>query len=229
MLKISGESLGPNENLDLERFTGFAEQIETIHRSGVAIAVVVGGGNIFRGPQGPEWGLDGAEADEVGMVATAVNAMLLRGLCQSRGVPVDIFSRGPCVGVGRPWEHHAVRESLEGRRVVLLAGGLGIPGMSTDVPAVHVAVETYADAVIMAKYGVDGVYDADPRIVPTAQLFPTIAASQALHERLEVIDLAALTLALEHNVLVHIVPASDDEGFTRVVFGEALGSIILPK
>lgn len=227
VLKISGESLGEDHHLDEERFQAFAEDIAAVHRKGLGVAVVVGGGNIFRGAQASEWSLQPEEADEVGMIATAINAKLLAGKCRAAGVPVDVFSRGPCQGVGRPWEREGVLAALDRHHVVVLAGGLGIPGISTDVPAVHVAVEVHADAVIMAKHGVDGAYNADPQVVPGAVKLLTITASEALERRLGVMDMAALQLAVDHRKCVHVVDAAEDKPFSRLLDGEHIGSTII--
>ncbi len=224
-VKVSGESLG---HVDRRRTTEVAQTIAAIHASGVTQAVIVGGGNLFRASDAPEWGMDSFEADTAGMIATAFNAQLLGGVLAGMGVPTHIFSRGPASSVGTPYNREDVREALDTGHVILAAGGMGIPGISTDVPAVHAAIDMGAEAVIMAKHGVDGVYSADPRQDPNALFLPQLLASEALARRLGVMDAAALDIALKHGVRIHVVSASDPANIRYVIEGKEIGSIILP-
>ena len=224
-VKVSGESLGL---INRQRTTRVAQTIAAVHASGVTQAVVVGGGNLFRASDGLEWGMDSFEADTAGMIATAFNAQLLQGILAGMSVPTHIFSRGPASSVGTVYNREDVREALDTGHVVLVAGGMGIPGISTDVPAVHAAIDTGAEAVIMAKHGVDGVYSADPRQDPGAVFLPQVMGSEALAQRLAVMDAAALDIALKHGVQIHVISADEPANIRYVIEGKEIGSVILP-
>jgi uridylate kinase len=205
-----------------------AQVIMSIHMMGVSATVIVGGGNIFRGTQAGAWHLDRQHADRIGMAATGVNALLLHGSLMSMGVPAQIFSRGPCTGIGSPYNLERLRAVLVEGGIPILAGGMGISGFSTDVPAVYAAIDTHAEVIIMAKHGTDGVYDADPVEHPDARLIPELTASDALASKLGVMDSAALTLALDFGKLIHVVAAKDPNCVRLAVEGKEIGSIIQP-
>ena len=224
-IKLSGESLG---RINRRRTSQAAQTIAAIHASGVAQAVVLGGGNFFRAEDGREWGMDPFEADVAGMIATALNAQLLQGTLRAMGVPTHIFSRGPASSVGTPYSREDVLEALDTGHVVLVAGGMGIPGISTDVPAVHAAIDMGAEAVIMAKHGVDGVFSADPQLNPDAEFLPQVTASEALTQRLSIMDAAALDIALKHGVQIHVINAKDPANIQYVIAGKEIGSVVLP-
>lgn len=229
ILKISGESLGSEAApLDRSTFEPIAHAICAVREQDVRVVVVVGGGNLFRGPDAEKWDLDPADGDIVGMQATGLNVTLLAKRCAAAGVRTRIFSRGPCSGIGLPWERHSVLEALDAGFVAFLAGGMGVSGMSTDFPAVHAAAELGADAVLMAKHGVDGVYDADPKLDSGATRIPAISATDAIQRRLAVMDFAALELAAEHHTVVHVVAASNPFAFCDVLAGRETGSRIDP-
>jgi uridylate kinase len=219
VLKLSGESLGSRTALDLDRMTEAAQAIATVRSLGVAVTVIVGGGNIFRGPQ----------ADAVGMAATGVNALLLDGVLDRIGVPTQIFSRGPCTGIGVPYNREELRATLTEGHVALLAGGMGVSGFSTDVPAVHAAIDTTAEVIVMAKHGVDGVYTADPRHDPGARFIGRLSASDALNRKLRVMDASALTLARDHTKYIHVVPADDPNSVRLAIEGKEIGTVIDPR
>jgi uridylate kinase len=163
VLKISGGSLGGNRLLEPQMFHAVAQMIMNVCSMGVRATVVLGGGNIFRGALSDEWGLSRLQADLVGVAATSVNALLLEGLLQDFGLPTAVYSRGSSIRIDACYQPKNVRASLRRGAVVLLAGGLGISGISTDVAAVDAAIDTAAPAVIMSKHGVDGIYTSDPR------------------------------------------------------------------
>lgn len=228
VVKISGESLCGDGPLDRSRMSEVARSIAGVHALGVGLVVVVGGGNLFRGPDGVEWEIDPWQADQAGMLATGINVVLLAGILDRMGVPTETFSRGACIGVGLPYTRREVCTAVDEKRVAFLAGGMGISGVSTDVPAVHAAVDVQAEAIIMAKHGIDGVYDADPNKAPAAKFLPELAASEALARKLAVMDTPALALALAHNKRIHVIPASEPDGVRHVLEGKEIGSLILP-
>jgi uridylate kinase len=224
-IKVSGESLG---RLDASRTIEVAKAIASINSMGVGQIVVVGGGNLFRRHQAHEWGIGDYEADEAGMIATGLNVRLLDGVLAAMGVASQIFSRGPCIGIGIPYVRESVCAQLAEGRVVLIAGGMGISGVSTDYPAIHAAIDTGAAAVIMAKHDTDGVYTADPRKDSRAVFLPEISATEALNRQLQVMDPSALTLAREHGKEIHIVNADDPNNIKYVIEGKEIGSVIRP-
>jgi uridylate kinase len=232
VLKVSGESLGSDRMLEPKRFFAAAHMIADVHSMGVAVTVVLGGGNIFRGTQAGEWGLPLGQADLAGMAATGINALLLEGLIKNLGLRTAVFSRGPAIGIGNSYTPTDVRAALQGGAVVLLAGGLGISGISTDVTAVNAAIDTASPAIIVSKYGIDGVYTSDPRDPchgAEAIYIPILAATEALEQKLGVLDAAAFSLARDHGKLIHIVPATEIYAPRYVLEGKEIGSRVLPE
>lgn len=229
VLKVSGESLaGEHSPVDPVRFAEVASSIKAICSANVSVTVIVGGGNIFRGGQ-VRWRIDGDTADAAGMTATGVNALLLTGALESVQVRTEIFSRGPCGAIGSPYSAERLCHALDHGTVAIIAGGMGVPRISTDVSAVHAAIDTEADVVIMAKHGTDGVYDSDPRANPDAVFMPTLIASDALTRGLEIMDQSALRLALGSKKMIHVVPAGDARHVQSAVEGQPIGSVIYPR
>lgn len=230
VLKLSGESLGTETaSLDSQSMRDAVKDIAELHELGVGITIVVGGGNLFRGNRAHLWGLKGDSADEVGMVATGLNALLIAGMLADIGINAEVFSRGPCVGFGRAYRPTDLRDALNDGSVVLLAGGMGVSGISTDVAAVQSASDVNADAVIMSKYGTDGVYTADPRRAEKYELLETLTASFALEHDLKVMDKQALAWAIDHRVPIHVVAAGLRSAARQVIEGERIGSVIFPE
>jgi uridylate kinase len=229
VLKVSGESLGSHTALDIDRVTEAAQAIAAVRGLGVTVTVIVGGGNIFRGAQAATWEMERPLADAVGMAATGVNALLLDGVLARLGVPAHIFSRGPCTGIGTPYNREEFRATLNDGQVALLAGGMGVSGFSTDVPAVHAAIDMTAEVILMAKHGVDGVYTADPKHVPDARFMARLSATEALERKLRVMDASALTLARDHGKCIHVVSADDPNSVRLAVEGKEIGSVIDPS
>jgi uridylate kinase len=231
VIKVSGESLGEDRLLERRRFTSVAQMIAAVHSIGVTVTVVVGGGNIFRGANADEWGIERDEADDVGMASTGVNVLLLKSLLRRLGLTPAVFSRGTAEGTGQPYDCEQVRASLQNGAVALLAGGLGKPGISTDVTAVDAAIDTEAPVVIMSKHGVDGVYTSDPhdpRDGEAALFIPELTVSEALEQNLQVMDAAALSLARRHGKLIHVIPAAETYAPRYVLEGKEIGSRIIP-
>jgi uridylate kinase len=196
---------------------------------GISMAVIVGGGNIIRASQGAAWRLSRAQADEAGMYATGFNALLLANNLENIGVAEQIFSRGAAGGIGIPYDIPELRSVISDGQVAIIAGGAGVRGTSTDVPAVQAADDTKADVVIMAKNRVDGVYDADPRHNPDAKFIPELTASEALEMKLRVMDSGAMRLARICNKPIHVVAASDPNSIRYAIEGKEIGSIIHPR
>jgi uridylate kinase len=203
--------------------------IAEVHAMGVEIIVVIGGGNIWRGAEAVDWNMDPAQADIIGMYGTGFNVAALAPLLQKLNIPTVTFTRGNTAGLGPAYDTTEVCAALEGGRVVLLAGGMGATGISTDVAAVSAAVDTAADVVIMSKFGVDGVYDRDPRRYPEkAVMLPELNASEALARKLAVMDGTALTMAISGRTPIHVIPADEVSGARYVIEGKKFGSKVLP-
>jgi uridylate kinase len=229
VLKVSGESLStPSSQIDLLRVREVAQSIKELHDTGVTITVVVGGGNIMRGGQAEKLGLDQVKADEIGMAVTGVNAQFLDIFLHGSGVPCQIFSRGTASGIGVPYNPARMREMLACGHVVIVAGGSGETGHSTDLPAVQSSIDTYAEAVVMAKHGTDGVCEADPKDMPNARVIPKLTASDALDWDLRVMDTDALELARAHNKCILVVGADNPNNVRYALEGKQIGSVIYP-
>jgi uridylate kinase len=232
VIKISGESLGEYSQLgNSQRFAATAQMIAAVHSMGVATTVVAGGGNIFRAALADKYGLTRKQADEVGMAATGLNVLILQGLLSNLGLVPAVFSRGPAGGIGHPYDREHVQASLQNGAIVLLAGGLGKSGISTDVAAIEAAIDTGTPAVIMSKHGVDGVYTSDPRDPQDgteASFIPDLTASEALEQRLQVTDAASLHRARDHGKLIHVVSAAETYAPRYLLEGKEIGSRIIP-
>jgi uridylate kinase len=229
VLKVSGESLStPSSQINLLRVREVAQSIKELYDTGIAITVVVGGGNIMRGGQAKKLGLDQVKADEIGMAVTGVNAQFLDIFLNAGGVPCQIFSRGTASGIGVPYDPARMRDMLAGGHVAIVAGGSGETGHSTDLPAVQSSIDTYADAIVMAKHGTDGVCEADPKDMPNARVIPKLTASEALDWNLRVMDTDALELARDHNKCILVVGADNPNNVRYALEGKQIGSVIYP-
>lgn len=230
VLKVSGEFLGDGRSwLSAQNLGSVCRSIEMLVSVGVEPLVVVGGGNIFRGNQHEHYGISQVDADIVGMTATGVNAGLLWAMLAGRkAVSPMLFGNGPCEAVGHRWMADDAKTALNAGRVPIVAGGWGKPLVSTDFPSVGFAEEVEAEAVLMAKSGIDGVYDRDPRLYPTARFIPELSLADALALNIEVMDRVAMQKALEHRIRIHVFGAEDPELPTRVAKGAAVGTLLFP-
>lgn len=230
VLKVSGESLSsPSAQLDMDRMREVAQSIADLRDMGVAITVVVGGGNIIRGDQADELDLPRTTADEIGMTATGLNAQFLAGFLASEAVPCQIFSRGTASGVGVPYDAERMCARLDDELIAIVAGGSGQTGHSTDFPAVQAAIDTRAEAIVMAKHGTEGVCEADPKQDPDARVIPELTTSQALSWGLRVMDTDALELARDHDKCILVVGASNPHNVRYALEGKQIGSVVYPR
>jgi uridylate kinase len=228
LLKLSGESLlGQLEyGTDPERVRSVATAIKTISDRGVEVAVVVGAGNIYRGMSGAAAGMDRATADYLGMLATVLNALPLQDALEKLGVFTRVQSAIKIEEVAEPYIRRRAMRHLEKGRVVIFAAGTGNPFFTTDTAAALRAIEVRADALLMAKNGVDGVYTADPRENPDAELIDQITHMEALERRLRVMDATALTLCMENQLPIHVFNMDDEKNIDRIVCGERVGTFV---
>ncbi|MDX6729755.1 MAG: uridylate kinase [Baekduia sp.] len=231
LLKLSGESLMGSRDYgtDPERLRAVAAAIRTIHDRGVEIAIVVGAGNIYRGMKGAAAGMDRATADYMGMLATVLNALPLQDALETQGVHTRVQSAIKVEEVAEPYIRRRAMRHLEKRRVVIFAAGTGNPFFTTDTAAALRAVEIHAEAILMAKNGVEGVYTADPREDPEAMLIPEITHMEALQRGLRVMDATALTLCMENRLPIHVFNMDDEHNIERIVSGERVGTLVKPE
>lgn len=228
LLKLSGESLmgSLDHGTDPERLHAVARQVARVHERGVEVAIVVGAGNIFRGVQGAAAGMDRATADYMGMIATVLNALPLQDALEGLDVRTRVQSALTIAEVAEPYIRRRAMRHLEKQRVVIFAGGTGNPFFTTDTAAALRAVEVHAEAILMAKNGVDGVYTADPKLDPAATFIPDITHMDALQRGLRVMDATALTLCAENRLPIHVFNMDDDSNIDRIVSGERVGTLV---
>lgn len=228
LLKLSGESLlgALDYGTDPDRVRAVAEAIGSVQRQGVEIAVVVGAGNIYRGMTGAAAGMDRATADYLGMLATVLNALPLQDALEKLGVHTRVQSAITIAEVAEPYIRRRAMRHLEKGRVVIFAAGTGNPFFTTDTAAALRAIEIHADALLMAKNGVEGVLSADPRTDPGARLIPSLSHMEAIERRLRVMDVTALTLCMENGLPIHVFNMDDEHNIERIVAGEHVGTIV---
>jgi uridylate kinase len=228
LLKLSGESLmGSLEfGTDPDRVHAVAEAIKRVHDRGVEVAIVVGAGNIYRGMTGAAEGMDRATADYMGMLATVLNALPLQDGLEKLGVHTRVQSAITVAEVAEPYIRRRAIRHLEKGRVVIFAAGTGNPFFTTDTAAALRASEVHAEAILMAKNGVDGVYTADPRTDPDARFIDEIPHMEALQRRLRVMDSTALTLCMENGVPIYVFNMDDERNIDRIVCGERVGTLV---
>ncbi len=211
---------------DPKMVQSIARQIAGIHAQGVEIGIVVGAGNIYRGLAGAADGMDRATADYMGMLATVLNALALQDALESAGAPTRVQSAIAISEVAEPYIRRRAMRHLEKGRIVVFAGGTGNPFFTTDTAAALRAAEIRAEAVLMAKNGVQGVYSADPAVDPAAEFIPEITHMEAIERRLKVMDATALSLCLENGLPIRVFNMSEDGAIARVVSGESVGTLV---
>ena len=228
MLKLSGEALmgDLDYGTDRERVQRIADQVTKVRETGVEIAIVVGAGNIFRGLQGAAAGMDRATADYMGMLATVLNALTLQDALEKQGTDTRVMSAIEVSEVAEPYIRRRAMRHLEKGRVVIFAAGTGNPFFTTDTAASLRALEIHAEAILMAKHGVEGVYDADPAEVPDARFLPQITHREAIEQGLRVMDSTALSLCMDNDLPIHVFNMADESNIDRIVRGERVGTLV---
>jgi uridylate kinase len=228
LLKLSGESLmgDLDYGTDPKRRQAVAEEIKRVHDRGVEIAIVLGAGNIYRGISGAAEGMDRATADYMGMLAIVLNALQLQDALEKLDVQTRVQSALHIAEVAEPYIRRRAMRHLEKGRVVIFAAGTGNPFFTTDTAAALRASEIHADAILMAKNGVEGVLAADPREHADAQLIDEISHMEALERRLRVMDLTALTLCMENGMPIYVFNMDDERNIDRIVCGERVGTLV---
>jgi uridylate kinase len=228
LLKLSGESLlGDNEyGADPERIGAIADQIKNVHDHKVEVAIVVGGGNIYRGLKGAAAGMDRATGDYMGMLATVLNALALQDALEKRGSHTRVQSAITISEVAEPYIRRRAIRHLEKGRIVIFAAGTGNPFFTTDTAAALRSLEIHAEVLLMAKNAVEGVYDADPRTTPDANFIPQLTHHEAIERRLQVMDSTALSLCMDNHLPIHVFNIDDERNIYRIVCGERVGTVV---
>lgn len=229
LLKISGEALMGDQGFGIkpEVVSLVADEIVEAAGLGCDVAVVVGGGNIFRGVQNAtKLGMDRAAADYVGMLATIMNSLILQETLKSKNMPVRVMSAIGMDRIAEPYIRLRAVRHLEKGRVVIFAGGTGNPFFSTDTTSALRAAEIGADVIMMAKNGVDGVYDKDPKTNPDAVKFDALTYDDLLHRDLRVMDQTAVTLCKETNLPLLVFDFNRPKAITNILLGEQIGTYI---
>jgi uridylate kinase len=228
LLKLSGEALmgSLEQGTDPDRVGTIAASVHEVSERGVEIAMVVGAGNIYRGLAGAAEGMDRATADYMGMLATVLNALTLQDALERLGAHTRVLSAIEVTEVAEPYIRRRAIRHLEKGRVVIFAAGTGNPFFTTDTAAALRALEIHAEAILMGKHGVEGVYDADPSQVPDAKFLPEITHMEAIEKGLRVMDSTALSLCMDNALPIHVFNMADERNIDRIVSGERVGTIV---
>ena len=228
LVKLSGEALMGERGFGIEpeRVNAVAHQLSGLNALGIETAVVVGAGNIYRGMTAAAEGMDRATADYAGMLATLLNCLAVQDALERDGTHTRVLSAISVSEVAEPYIRRRAIRHLEKRRIVIFAGGTGNPYFTTDTAAALRALEIGAEAILMGKNGVDGVYDGDPNENPEAAFLPELTHREALERRLEVMDSTALSLCMDNGLPIYVFGLDDEENIQRVARGERVGTVI---
>jgi uridylate kinase len=229
LVKLSGEALMGDEpyGIDPDRVRAIAGQLKALNELGIETAVVIGAGNIYRGVTAAvAAGMDRATADYGGMLATLLNCLAVQDALERLGVHTRVLSAITVQEVAEPYIRRRAIRHLEKRRVVIFAGGTGNPFFTTDTAAALRALEIGAEAILMGKNGVDGVYDGDPNVDPGAAFLASLTHREALERDLKVMDVTALSLCMDNDLPIYVFGLDDERNIERVARGERVGTVI---
>lgn len=227
LLKLSGEAFGGGRlGVDPDVVSSIAAQIATVVQSGVQVAIVVGGGNFFRGVELQQRGMERARADYMGMLGTVMNCLALQDFCEKAGVPTRVQTAITMGQVAEPYIPRRAVRHLEKGRVVIFGAGSGMPFFSTDTVAAQRALEVGCEIILMAKQGVDGVYDDDPRTNPNATKYVDLTYDEYLAKDLKVADATAMSLARDNHLPMLVFNLDEPGNIARAVAGEPIGTVV---
>jgi uridylate kinase len=227
LLKLSGEVFGGGRvGVDPDVVHGIANEVADVVRTGTQLAIVLGGGNFFRGAELQQRGMDRARADYMGMLGIVMNCLALQDFCEKQGIETRVQTAITMGQVAEPYIPRRAIRHLEKGRVVIFGAGAGMPFFSTDTVAAQRALETKCDVVLMGKNGVDGVYTADPRIDPTATKLDYVSYSEALQRELRVADATAFALCMENSMPMIVFGMQEEGTIVKVVQGEKIGTYV---
>lgn len=229
LLKLSGESLmgAQQYGIDPQRLADYAEQIRTIANTGVQVAIVIGGGNIFRGLSGAQKGFDRVKGDQMGMLATVINSLALCSALEASGQRARVLTSVRMEPVGELYSTDKALRLLNKGNIVIIAGGTGNPYFTTDTASVLRAIELRAD-IMMKGTRVDGIYTADPEKDPTATKYTQITYDEILEMKLKVMDLTAITMCRENNMPIYVFDMDTVGNLEKVMNGQQIGTLVKP-
>lgn len=227
LLKLSGEALMGEQNygIDAERLEQYAKEIQSVHEQGIEIAIVIGGGNIYRGVQAERSGIDRVQGDYMGMLATVINAMAIQSTLEKHGMYTRLMSGIKMEAVCEPYIKRRAVRHLEKGRIVIFGAGIGNPYFTTDSTASLRAIEVGADVVLKGTR-VDGVYTADPEKDPNATKFDNLSFSEVINKGYNIMDMTAFTLCHENNVPIIVFDMNKEGNLSKLISGEQLGTLI---
>jgi uridylate kinase len=228
LLKLSGEALMGTQSYgtDGTEVDRIATQVASVRERGVEVAIVVGAGNIYRGLAGAAAGMDRATGDYMGMLATVLNALTLQDALERMGQHTRVMSAIDVKEVAEPYIRRRAMRHLEKGRIVIFAAGTGNPFFTTDTAAALRALEIHAEAILMAKNGVEGVFDSDPATNPDATFIPRITHREAIERGLKVMDSTALSLCMDNDLPIYVFNMADELNIDRIVSGETVGTLV---
>jgi len=228
LLKLSGEALmgGRDYGIDPARIESISHEVKQVHDLGVEVALVLGAGNIYRGIEAAAKGMDRATGDYAGMLATLLNCLAVQDALERLGIHTRVLSAINVSEVAEPYIRRRAMRHLEKKRVVIFAAGTGNPFFTTDTAAALRALEVGAEALLMGKNGVDGVYDGDPQVDSGASFLPELTHREALERGLKVMDTTALSLCMDNGLPIYVFGLDDAANIERVARGERVGTII---
>jgi uridylate kinase len=227
LLKLSGEALMGKQQfgIDPARLAGYADEVKAAWQTGVQMAIVIGGGNIFRGVQGAAKGVDRVQGDYMGMLATVINSLALQGALESIAVPIKLVGGLAIEPIVEETSGMRVANYLNEGKVVIISGGTGNPFFTTDTASALRAVEMHADAIFKGTR-VDGIYTADPEKDPTAEKFDSLTFDEAIEKKLKIMDMTAFTLCKENNMPIYVFDMNTKGNLLKILSGNHIGTIV---
>lgn len=229
LIKLSGGALASEsgDSFDHLKLNHIADEILSITNMDIEVALVIGGGNIFRGSLAEQWNIDRVEADNIGTLGTIMNSLMLRGVLKSKTTKdVRVMTSIPVPSVAEPYIQLRAKRHLEKGSIVIFGGGNGQPFVTTDYPSVQRAIETSCDAIFVAKLGVDGVFNLDPNQHIEAKMYRTLHFDDILRENIKVMDQSALLLAKDYNISVNIFNFDKKGEMKKIVEGKQTGTLV---
>ena len=233
LLKLSGQAVSGSADFgfDPESLEHIADQVLRLHREGVEISIVIGGGNIFRGNVASQWGIERAEADNIGMMGTIINSLMLRGVLTASSdseVEVRVMTAIPVNAVAEPFIRLRAIHHLEKGHIVIFAAGTGNPYVTTDYAAAQRAIETRSQVLLVAKNQVRGIFTADPRTQSSARMYRRMSYDTIIRENLTIVDQQSIILARDHRLPIHVFDFAAKTTVTGICLGEDPGTFVGP-
>ncbi len=231
LLKLSGEAISGEQDggFDAEALEHIADQVLHLHNLGVEISIVIGGGNIFRGTLAEKWGIERAEADNIGMMGTVINCLMMRGVLTGKAgqnLEVRVMSSIPINTVAEPFIRLRSIHHLDKKYIVIFAAGIGNPYVTTDYTAAQRAIETRSEALLFAKNKTKGVFTSDPREDKDARLYKSMNYNTIIRDNLKIIDQSAVLLARDHKLPIHVFDFSENGAMSRICDNEDIGTTV---